>query len=413
MGNDFLVIFGTHPTLSLAELMGWAEARGVGIEVPHFERDAAVVSAPRQNNFALTAMHDLGGVVKIGEVLRSAPAKKNLNEDKLADELALLIADVASAASLTFGISFYGASNACPSSRTQERIALTVKKALRKNVSHVRWVSGRGQPLTSVQVAKNKLDRDGVELLVFITRETFVVARTLHVQAFEDWGRRDFGRPRRNAKQGMLPPKIARLMVNLLGTRPRGILLDPFCGSGTVLTEAAFVGWKNLMGSDINPRAIDDTKKNFLWLQRDEPALENTKLTMHALPIEKLLSQVAPNSISAIVTEPFLGPPLKTRASNADLLHITRELLPLYRESLNVVARLLEIGGRAVVVFPVWKAVREDARAFLLVQKSIPETLREHQPLAGTSFAKTILRYERPDQFVGREFVVFEKVSGR
>jgi tRNA G10 N-methylase Trm11 len=42
-------------------------------------------------------------------------------------------------------------------------------------------------------------------------------------------------------------------MVQLAGV-PSGVLLDPCCGSGTILREALEVGWE-AVGSDLDPSA--------------------------------------------------------------------------------------------------------------------------------------------------------------
>lgn len=47
------------------------------------------------------------------------------------------------------------------------------------------------------------------------------------------------------------------------------VILDPFCGSGTILTEAMLINYKNLIGADISPKAINDTKKNIEWIIRN------------------------------------------------------------------------------------------------------------------------------------------------
>ena len=51
----------------------------------------------------------------------------------------------------------------------------------------------------------------------------------------------------------MLKPKLARLLVNLTGAKKQ--LLDPFCGTGSILIEAGVLGLKPL-GSDIDPKMI-------------------------------------------------------------------------------------------------------------------------------------------------------------
>ena len=54
-----------------------------------------------------------------------------------------------------------------------------------------------------------------------------------------------------------LHPATARLLVELIGSRMRDgeALLDPFCGSGTTLVEARFVGYP-AVGVDLNPLAV-------------------------------------------------------------------------------------------------------------------------------------------------------------
>jgi 23S rRNA G2445 N2-methylase RlmL len=66
------------------------------------------------------------------------------------------------------------------------------------------------------------------------------------------------GRERERA--GALRPTVAAAMVRLSGG-PGGLLYDPFCGSGTILREAAAAGWE-VAGSDIDPDAIDAARRN-------------------------------------------------------------------------------------------------------------------------------------------------------
>ena len=91
--------------------------------------------------------------------------------------------------------------------------------------------------------------------------QQFSLAQTEAVQPFEQFSARDFGRPGRDDLSGMLPPKLAIIMINLAQTPLNSILLDPFCGSGTILSEAVLLGYTNLIGTDISEKAIADSKK--------------------------------------------------------------------------------------------------------------------------------------------------------
>lgn len=61
-------------------------------------------------------------------------------------------------------------------------------------------------------------------------------------------------------RPGALRPTVAAAMVALAG-KPRGTLLDPACGSGTILAEADVIGW-TAVGRDIDPEAVDTSRQN-------------------------------------------------------------------------------------------------------------------------------------------------------
>lgn len=52
----------------------------------------------------------------------------------------------------------------------------------------------------------------------------------------------------------MMIPQVARRLIQLYG-RSGGVLLDPFCGSGTSLVEARLAGM-HAIGIDLNPFAV-------------------------------------------------------------------------------------------------------------------------------------------------------------
>ncbi len=71
---------------------------------------------------------------------------------------------------------------------------------------------------------------------------------------------RQHGAGRVTERRGALRPVVAAAMVRLAGTTP-GRLLDPCCGSGTVLQEALATGWE-AVGSDIDPDAVIIARDN-------------------------------------------------------------------------------------------------------------------------------------------------------
>ena len=47
-----------------------------------------------------------------------------------------------------------------------------------------------------------------------------------------------------------------------LAGKPADALLDPCCGSGTILSEAIDAGWNKVYGADIDPRAVEIAHRN-------------------------------------------------------------------------------------------------------------------------------------------------------
>lgn len=61
-------------------------------------------------------------------------------------------------------------------------------------------------------------------------------------------------------RPGALRPTVAAAMVRLAG-RAHGHLLDPCCGSGTILAEAGAAGW-DCRGFDLDPEAVQVARRN-------------------------------------------------------------------------------------------------------------------------------------------------------
>src|SRR6185503_10002944 len=105
-----------------------------------------------------------------------------------------------------------------------------------------------------------------------------LLAQTLFVQDIEAYGARDQARPARDARVGMLPPKLAQIMLNLSAGPLRASaeelarlrVLDPFCGTGVILQEALLMGY-SVLGTDIDERMVDYSRRNIKWLFQKNP----------------------------------------------------------------------------------------------------------------------------------------------
>lgn len=93
-------------------------------------------------------------------------------------------------------------------------------------------------------------------------------------------------------RPGTMKPRFARLMVNLSGVKANEWVVDPFCGPGGILLEAAFIGCKTL-GSDISKEMIRGAKANFDHYNLSKNAsfmLADAKNLPIAQPIKAIVS---------------------------------------------------------------------------------------------------------------------------
>jgi tRNA (guanine10-N2)-dimethyltransferase len=63
-----------------------------------------------------------------------------------------------------------------------------------------------------------------------------------------------------------MPPKLARCMVNLARASSGCLVLDPFCGSGSILLEAGAVGCR-VVGSDVNDVMVEGCSRNLRYFR--------------------------------------------------------------------------------------------------------------------------------------------------
>lgn len=147
-----------------------------------------------------------------------------------------------------------------------------------------------------------------------------------------------------------IPPRLARIMVNLTEVR-KGNFLDPFCGRGTIVQEFVLQGL-NAHGSDRDEKAIRDAKKNLTWLRKEFRLKNSAHLEVcDARKLKKCFR----TRFDAIVTEPYLGKPLKRNPSRGEAIKLANELDRFYYQVFESFADVLKRNGRVVFVFPAYR----------------------------------------------------------
>lgn len=383
-------ILGSHPALSLAELFSRLPITEYEYIAPEL-LVAQLADAPEAKSF----MASVGGVIKMGRLETAlAPYPETILEKSLK-----VLEKAAASSKLNFGISAYGK---MPFDR--KRLGLQLKTLLKDKGVSSRFVTSNDKTLSSVVVEQNKLTGSGRELVYIPNGKKIWLGVSEAVQPFKELSARDYGRPARDDRSGMLPPKVAQIMLNLSAAGEHDAILDPFCGSGTVLTEAMAMGFKNLYGSDISKKAIADTRRNLEWTAQRYGSTAAVKLT--EADARRLAAVYSQASIAAIVAETYLGP----QRGAVDVKKVGRELSALYEQFAHEAARILKKGGRLVLALPAFRRngvtipLELRLKGFRTVSV-LPAEL--HSQLALTP--RHSFLYGRADQRVWREILVLEK----
>lgn len=368
-----LIVLGRQPELSLAEL----EAVFGAAAVKYLGQDVAKLTGPAD-------ISRLGGAIKIAEVIAEFDSPE---PNDLADQLAKLLP--AQNGKYNFGLSWHGSR-----SGQANRLALNVKKILKRQGHKLRVVPSQDPALSSAKVWHNRLDKPPNSELILARRGSkLVVAKTTQTQDIAAYAKRDHGRPARDARVGMLPPKLAQIMVNLTGLS-RGRILDPFVGTGVVLQEAGLLGF-SLYGSDITARMVDYTRQN----------LDHLGLTADLQTADARHHKWQP-PIDGIVSETYLGPPLVGLPDPSEVGRLEAEASQLVSEFLVNIAVQIPAGTPLVLAVPAWQT-----KSGSIVRLTAVDQI-ERLGYTRRSF-KTVesqdLIYRRPDQVVGRQLLVLTR----
>lgn len=260
--------------------------------------------------------------------------------------------------------------------------ALQLKKKLKKAGRSVRYVP----PKNTATIIFNKLVKKEGDITIM--KDSFYVTRA--IQDIQGFARRDYDRPAHDDKSGMLPPKLARILINLSGAQKDARLLDPFCGSGTVLMEAHDLGFTHIFGSDISEKAVNDTKKNLSWLGNET-----------AQVMEADAQNLNHKNIDVIVTEPYLGKPLRKGESEQMLQKQSVELKQLYVDAFKSFANVLSNEGVVIFIIPQFKT--KTGWIFVDCINEIKKLGFVTEPF----FKQEHLLYRRENQHLGRQIWKF------
>ena len=372
-----MAILGRQPELGLVELESVLGPEGV----EPFGSYSALLTTQ-------VDIKRLGGSVNVGRVIYRGEALPLRSLPVAIESLQL------GKSKVPFALSAYGTRDTV---QAVKAAGLELKKELRV-LGPVRLVMpARGLAVSAAELKHNRVIEQGFELLVVVHKSEMVVGLTEGAQDIDWYSKRDYGRPMRSARVGMLPPKLAQMLVN--STRSH-VVADPFCGTGVVLQEAMLLG-RRVFGFDLSNEMVIATKTNVEWLlAQDEvggllPPWDATKGDAATVRLPRGC---------AVVSEGYLGRPLSRVPTLTELASLRRELLKLYRSVLSNWTRQLPPDAEVSLCVPAWRIGKQWHYLGIVDElASLGYTAKGFKHVRGQ------LLYERPDHIVGRQLLFLRK----
>ena len=437
----YIALLGRQPEISIAELAAVFGADCVN-------RISQQFAKVQTSQFDITT---LGGTIKCAEVITELPASRT-------DKASLLAASrfitqhyqakwAHSPHKITLGLSAY---NLAVGARDVQKTGLILKSSLKKSGTSLRLIPNDQPALSTATAHNNKLGGSPykVELLLIKTTDRrLIIAESRGVQNITAYTRRDRHRPKRDAFVGMLPPKLAQIMLNLaMGAgsltgqksctgripaissksnasgnavrrtidlserlesdpltevgRRHPLILDPFCGTGTVLQEALLAGY-DVVGTDLSQKMVDYTTENLSWLQSTFTAPGNV-IDIHQANATTHHWSNSEN-LTAVVCETYLGQPFSAPPAPQKLAEVVGNCSHIITGFLTNIRPQLAPNTPLCIAVPAWYDASSRATHLPLIKNL--------QRLGYCQLNRTPLIYRRPDQTVARELLVLKPID--
>jgi len=196
------------------------------------------------------------------------------------------------------------------------------------------------------------VSRSAMDFVAFPIGATYQWGVTVYVPETEGFKERSTERP--YVTSGIsLSSRLARLLVNISGVSKGQVLLDPFCGSGTVLGEALLKG-ADCIGIDRNHGSVERTKDNLAWFlsKRGRGGQRPPSYSVITGDATKLRRSLGDQMVDAIVSEPILIPRLSSPPTLEKARRLIKHASFIYSEALYEMSGVLKRGGRMVLVTP-------------------------------------------------------------
>ena len=359
----YIAVLGRQPEISVAELEAlYGEVRQVSECLAGFDYKESI------------DISRLGGTLKLAVELDRKPLEylTEMPEGKI-----------------TIGVSDYskGASR-----KTATTEALKLKKILVRHGRSVRVAENKEAVLSTATSLHNGLSGKN-EKKIELIKVNNAWYRVVGIQDIDAYTKRDQKRPARDAKVGMLPPKLAQILINLCGLLPEDArVLDPFCGTGVVLQEALLMGY-SAYGTDISERMVEYSKKNLGYFGFCDFAVECGDATTYRWE----------PPVDAVACEGYLGKPFSRIPTDMELKEQKQECRAIMLGFLRNISQQIQLDAPMVVAMPAWLRADNVYERLDIIDEI------ENMGYNVSNKSREGLMYHRVGQIVARDIIILRK----
>jgi len=344
MKNQYLFVLGRDPELSIIEIESLLETLNIDFEITDQNKSIAVISSEEINP---NIINKLGGTIKIAKVISSSGRIPDIEENLEKEEF------------------YMGTKNKAFYSVEGYQTGLTdlVTEIIKEYFKKIKVKGILKKDIEPSGMIKKDFLETGVSIVIFKN----YIARTIALTNPLETKERDLSRPNVDYMK-TISIRLAKILINLSQAKEGETLVDPFCGSGTLLQEALLKGI-NVIGIDKDPEAIKQSRENLEYIKNKY----SIKMNYQLIRLDATKLSMAVREADAIVTEPYMGPYIRKLPTIAEAKNLSAELTRLYDAVINQASQILKKGKRIVIIIPRIRT-RENKNVIISMDSIIEKT---------------------------------------
>ena len=361
----YLFVLGRDAELSKLEIESLLESKGIEFTIKEDNKNVVVLDCKELNP---EIIHEFGGIIKIAKVFSNSNRIDQIEESFEKTSI------------------YEGTKNKMEYyiDNFNSNLLSFVEDYLKdyfKSIKLKALYKKNGDPS---KLINKSIIENGINFVIFKS----YIGKVISITNPLELKKRDLARPEVDYMK-VISIRLAKILINICKVKKNGLLLDTFCGSGTILQEALLKG-VNVVGLDKDEESISQANKNINWLIKEFKL--NGKFEIINLDCARLNEKIKDNSVDGVVTEPYMGPFIRKLPNLLQAKDLVFELSNLYDLLLGNLKKVVKKNGRVVIVIPKFRTMENktvfidfrglvDKHGFVLATKPISYGYKENKLL--------------------------------